>query len=135
MTALPRALLDTSVVIDLDVLPADELPEEIAVSTLTLAELAAGPHATDDPTERAKRQDRLQRIETLVDPLPFDVHAARAYGRVYAATRGASRKARGSRAVDLMIAAVALAHNLPLLTRNPEDFSHLASSGLQVVAV
>lgn len=135
MTALPSALLDTSVVIDLDVVPASELPEEIAVSTLTLAELAAGPHATEDPAERASRQDRLQRIETLVDPLPFDVHAARAYGRVYSATRAASRKPRGSRAVDLMIAAVALANDLPLLTRNPEDFSHLASCGLKVVSI
>jgi predicted nucleic acid-binding protein len=135
MTTLVRALLDTSVVIDLDVVPARDLPDEVAVSTLTLAELAAGPHATDDPAERANRQDRLQRIETLVDPLPFDVHAARAYGRIYAATRGASRKPRGSRAVDLMIAAVALAHDLPLLTRNPEHFRHLASSGLQVVAI
>jgi predicted nucleic acid-binding protein len=127
-----RALLDTSVVIDLERIPAETLPDEQAVSALTLAELAAGPHATDDDEERARRQDRLQRIEALVDPLPFDAASARAYGRVYAATRAAGRQARGSRAVDLMIAAVALANELPLITRNPADFRHLEDVGLAI---
>ena len=130
-----RGLLDTSVVIALEGLTADQLPEEPAISALTLAELAAGPLATDDEDERARRQDRLQRVETLLDPLPFDASAARAYGRVYAATRAAQRKPRGARAVDLMIAAVALAHELPLFTRNPDDFDHLTVIGLDVRTV
>lgn len=129
------ALLDTSVVIDLDQIPEDVLPDEQAICTITLAELAAGPHATDDAAERARRQDRLQRIESTLDPLPFDAAAARAYGLIYAATKHATRKPRGSRAVDLMIAAVALANQLPLVTRNPEDFTHLKSTGLRVYAV
>jgi predicted nucleic acid-binding protein len=129
------ALLDTSVVIDLDHIPEDLLPDEQAICTITLAELAAGPHATDDAAERARRQDRLQRIEATLDPLPFDAAAARAYGLIYAATRNATRKPRGSRAVDLMIAAVALANQLPLVTRNPEDFTHLKNTGLRVYAV
>lgn len=130
-----RGLLDTSVVIALEGLTAEQLPEEPAISALTLAELAAGPLATDDTDERARRQDRLQRVETLLDPLPFDAAAARAYGRVYAATRAAQRKPRGARAVDLMIAAVALAHELPLFTRNPDDFDHLTAIGLDLRTV
>jgi hypothetical protein len=126
------ALLDTSVIVDLERIPADSLPDEQAICAITLAELAAGPHATDDEDERARRQDRLQRIEALMDPLPFDAPAARAYGRIYAATRAASRKPRGARAVDLLIAAVALANDLPLVTRNPDDFAHLAGTGLRV---
>lgn len=133
--AVVRGLLDTSVVIALEDLSTDQLPEEPAISALTLAELAAGPLATDDGQERARRQDRLQRVETLLDPLPFDAPAARAYARVYAATRAADRKPRGARAVDLMIAAVALANELPLFTRNPDDFDHLRVAGLDVVAV
>lgn len=129
------ALLDTSVIIDLGLLPADALPDAQAICAVTLAELAAGPHATDDEAERARRQDRLQRIEALMDPLPFDAAAARAYGRVYAATRAADRKPRGARAVDLMIAAVALSRSLPLVTRNPADFAHLTAIGLAVYAV
>lgn len=132
MTAPSPALLDTSVVIDLQRIPNESLPAELAISALTLAELAAGPHATDDARERARRQDRLQRIESIMDPLPFDVAAARAYGHVYAATRAKDRKPRGARAVDLMIAAVALANDLPLLTRNPGDFAHLTAIGLVV---
>jgi predicted nucleic acid-binding protein len=118
----PRGLLDTSVIIDLDQLEPDVLPLEVAVSALTMAELAAGPHATTDPVERARRQDRLQRAEAAFDPLPFDAEASRAYGRVYAAVGAAGRKARGARAVDLLIAATACAEGLPLYTRNPDDF-------------
>jgi predicted nucleic acid-binding protein len=129
-----RGIIDTSVVIDLERIDPEELPTELAVSAVTLAELAAGPHATADPAERARRQDRLQRTEATFDPLPFDVAAARAYGRIYAAVMASGRKARGRRALDLLIAATALAQDLPLYTRNPDDFVSLDEM-LQVVAV
>ena len=130
----PRGLIDTSVVIDLDRIDPADLPMEIAVSAITLAELAAGPHATADKAERARRQDRLQRAESTFEPLAVDGAVARAYGRVYAAVAAAGRKARGRRAVDLLIAATAVAAGLPLYTRNPDDFSGL-SALLDVIAV
>lgn len=120
-----RGLVDTSVVIDLEAITASALPLELAISAITMAELAAGPHATTDPVERAKRQDRLQRAEATFEPLPVDASVARAYGRVYAAVTVAGRKARGRRAVDLFIAATAVAAGLPLYTRNPDDFAGL----------
>jgi predicted nucleic acid-binding protein len=113
------------VIVDLERLDPEHLPIESAVSAITMAELAAGPHATQDPDERARRQDRLQRAEAVFDPLPFDSEASRAYGRVYAAVVGAGRKARGARAVDLLIAATACSAGLPLYTRNPDDFRAL----------
>ncbi len=122
---VPRGIIDTSVVIDLEQLEAGQLPMELAVSAITMAELAAGPHATQDAEERARRQDRLQRAEAAFDPLPFDGEAARAYGRIYAAEIASGRKARGTRALDLLIAATACAANLPVFTRNPEDFRGL----------
>ncbi len=122
----PRGLIDTSLVIDLGQVATGQLPEELAISALTLAELAAGPHATTDPTERARRQETLQRTEAAFDPLPFDSRAARAFGRLYSAVAASGRKARGRRAVDLMIAATALAADLPLYTRNPDDFAGLS---------
>ena len=121
----PRGLLDTSVVIDFEHIDIARLPREIAISSLTMAELAAGPHATDDPGERGRRQDRLQRAEAVFESLPFDAEAARAYGRIYAAVAGAGRKARGARAVDLLIAATAASEGLPLYTRNGTDFEAL----------
>jgi predicted nucleic acid-binding protein len=130
----PRGLVDTSVVIDLEKLDARQLPVELAVSAITMAELAAGPHATDDAVERARRQDRLQRSEAAFDPLPFDGEAARAYGRIYAAEVAKGRKARGARALDLLIAATACAEHLPIFTRNPEDFEGLRDL-VQVVTV
>ncbi len=78
-----------------------------------------------DRIERARRQERLQRAEATFDAIPFDAEAARAYGRVYAAVAAAGRRARGRRAVDLLIAATALAASLPLHTRNPSDFDGL----------
>jgi len=130
----PRGLVDTSVVIDLELVDLADLPLELAVSAITMAELAAGPHATADPPERARRQDRLQRAEATFDPLPVDVAIARAYGRVYTAVAVAGRKARGWRAFDLLIAATAIAAGLPLYTRNPDDFSGL-SELLEIVTV
>jgi predicted nucleic acid-binding protein len=124
-----RGLIDTSVVIDLERIEAADLPLEIAVSAVTMAELAAGPHATRDPDERARRQDRLQRAEA-----PLDAAVARAYGRIYAVVAAGGRKARGRRAVDLFIAATALAAGLPLYTRNPDDFAGL-SGLLEIVEV
>jgi predicted nucleic acid-binding protein len=129
-----RGLIDTSVVIDLELIEVTDLPGELAVSAITMAELAAGPHATTDPAERARRQDRLQRAEATFEPLPVDTAVARAYGRVYAAVGAAGRKARGRRAVDLFIAATAVAAGLPLYTRNPDDFAGL-SEMLEVVTV
>lgn len=120
-----RGILDTSVVIDLHELEPQQLPMEVAVTAITMAELAAGPHVTTDPAERARRQDRLQRAEAAFDPLPFDGEAARAYGRLYAAAVARGRKPRGTRAVDLLIAAVAASLAVPLFTRNPEDFEQL----------
>ncbi|MEJ7825727.1 MAG: type II toxin-antitoxin system VapC family toxin [Solirubrobacteraceae bacterium] len=129
-----RGLIDTSVVIDLEHAIPEDLPQELAIAAVTLAELAAGPHATSDGAERARRQERLQRTEATFDPIPFDAAAARSYARIYAEVVASGRKARGRRAVDLLIAATALAAELPLHTRNPDDFAGLDSL-VNVVAV
>ena len=62
--------------------------------------------------------------------MPFDADAARAYGRVFAATRAAGRTSR-ARLADLLIASTAAANGLPLYTRNPDDFVGL--DGIVVV--
>lgn len=119
-----RGLLDTSVVIDIDAIEHALLPDETAISAVTLAELAAGPHATGDEEERGRRQDRLHWAASKWDPLPLDAEVARAYGRIYATLRGHGRSGR-RRFADLLIGATALAHALPLYTRNPLDFKSL----------
>jgi predicted nucleic acid-binding protein len=129
-----RGLIDTSVVIDLDLIDPDELPADLAIASITLAELAAGPHAAARPDERALRQSRLQQAEAAFDAVPFDAAAARAYGRVYAAVAAGGQKARGRRAIDLLIAATAVAAGLPLYTCNPGEFAAVGSL-LDVVGV
>lgn len=124
-------LVDTSVVVDWDD-PAvvAGLPEEIALSTISLAELAARPHLTNDAGERARRQARLQQAEALFEPLEFDRAAARSFGQVVAAVTASGRSHR-PRFADLLIAAVAHANGLDLYTRNAKDLAGL--EGLLVV--
>lgn len=89
---------------------------------MVLAELAAGPHATANKSERARRQARLQWVEASFVSLPFDAAAARAYGMIYAAAKATGRKTK-RRLADYMIAATAAANGLPLYTKNPKDFA------------
>src|SRR2546422_7460665 len=98
-----RGLLDTSVVVDIDLVDPVALPDESAITAVTLAELAAGPHATQHEQEKARRQDRLQWAAATWDALPFDTGAARTYGRVFAATKAMGRSGR-TRFADLLIA-------------------------------
>lgn len=120
--ALPsRGLVDTNVLILMDGLDHDQLPAEQAISAITLAELTVGPLATNDPEEVAARMAVLGRAEAEFEPIPFTAKAARAFGRVYAATLAAGRTPR-TYYVDLLIAATAVANSLPLFTVNPDDF-------------
>jgi predicted nucleic acid-binding protein len=126
-------LLDTSTVILLPrLLDADRLPAEPFISTITLAELSVGPLLASDDTERAARLAHLQQAEADFDPLPFDGDAARAFGQVAASLRRSGRKTT-ARAYDAMIAAIAVANELPLYTCNPADFAGV--DGLTVIAI
>lgn len=126
-------ILDTSAVISLSRLPdASALPAEPLITAVTLAELSVGPLVARDDGERAARQAHLQQAEADFDPLPFDAQSARAFGQVAASLRRTGRKT-AARAYDAMIAAIAVAHDLPVYTCNPADFSGI--DGLQVVAM
>lgn len=116
-----RGLLDTSALVDLELLEPSLLPDELAIAAITLAELSAGPTQARDALELSRRQVQLQMAEAAFDPLPFGVAEARAYGRVVAAVVAQGRKPR-RRFADLLIAATALANDLTLVTRNPDDF-------------
>lgn len=125
-------VLDTSVVIDLARADPADLPETPLITTISLAELSAGPLVTDDDAERATRLARLQVAEASFEPLPFDEAAARAFGRVSADLRRRGRKA-SARALDALIAAIALSRGLPVHTCNPDDFAGI--DDLEVVPV
>ena len=128
-----RGILDTSTLILLGrITDPTLLPAEPLITAVTLAELSAGPLVASDQGERAARQAHLQQAEADFDPLPFDAEAARAFGRVSASLRRAGRK-RAARAYDAMIAAIAVANDLPLYTCNAKDFSGIDE--LDVVTV
>jgi tRNA(fMet)-specific endonuclease VapC len=128
-----RGVLDTSTIILLPRLEdASALPTEPVITAVTLAELSVGPLVARDERERAARQAHLQQAEADFDPLPFDAAAARAFGGVAASLRRAGRKT-AARAYDAMIAATAIANDLPVYTCNPTDFAGI--DGLEVAVV
>jgi predicted nucleic acid-binding protein len=128
-----RGVLDTSTVILLPrIADPSVLPTEPVITAITLAELSVGPLVTDDEQERAARQAHVQQAEADFDPLPFDAASARTFGRVAGSLRRAGRKP-AARAYDAMIAATAIANDLPLYTCNPNDFAGI--DDLQLVGV
>jgi predicted nucleic acid-binding protein len=134
-TSVPsrQGLLDTNILVLRRWIDPAELPDEMAISAVTLAELSAGPHQVrpnteqnlyDEHEERSRRTEALQRAESEFDPVPFDAEDARIYGRVTAAVIAAGRKPR-RRIAHLMIAATAIAEDLPVYTTNPGDYAGL----------
>jgi tRNA(fMet)-specific endonuclease VapC len=133
VTVHPTGLLDTSTVILLPRLrDPGVLPDAPLISAITLAELSVGPLVATTDGERAARLAHLQQAEADFEPLPFDEDAARAFGQVAASLRRPGRKS-SARAYDAMIAAIAIANDLPLYTCNPDDFAGI--EGLELVAV
>jgi hypothetical protein len=120
----PRGLLDTCVLIDLPDIDAEKLPVEVAVPSVVLAELAQGVAMARDPVAILARSQRLADAESVFSSIPFDREAARRFGTLVALAVKADRNPRPRR-MDLLIAATAAAHDLPLYTRNGDDFQGL----------
>ena len=128
-----HGLLDTSVVVELtDHIRTGQLPLESEISSITLAELSVGPLVAKTPQEQSARQSVLQLVEASFDPFPFDETSARVFGRVAAQLRNSGKKTQ-ARAFDALIASVAIQHELPLFTKNPQGFEGI--DGLEVVVI
>jgi predicted nucleic acid-binding protein len=129
-----RAVVDTSVLIASETGRAvDEsgLPEDPVMSVVTLAELHAGVLAAPDSESRARRMATLDRY-ALIEVLDVTEVVATEWARlrVHLAERG-----RRVNVNDLWIAASAVAHRLPIVTRD-DDFEPLDGvCGLVVVRV
>ena len=76
-----QGLLDTNILVLRRWIDPAELPDEMAISAVTLAELSAGPHQVrpnteqdlyDEHEERSRRTEALQRAESEFDAVPFD---------------------------------------------------------------
>ncbi|MCK9872171.1 type II toxin-antitoxin system VapC family toxin [Nocardiopsis dassonvillei] len=121
-----RGVLDTCVFIDLGEIDPVGLPRFPDITSITMAELNQGVAMAKDPVARAQRTEKLQAAVVDFSPLPFDGEAAARYGTLVALTLAANRDPKPRR-LDLMIAAVASLHGLPLYTRNADDFVGLDS--------
>jgi len=118
-------LLDTSVVLG----PSPTLPDEVAISVITIAELKLGVLVAASALERASRLERLVELERTYSPLPVDDDVASAYATIVAAERERGRKPR---AMDALIAATALARDLTLYTRD-QALAGLSSVRVELV--
>jgi predicted nucleic acid-binding protein len=117
-----RAILDTSVLIAVaqDELQGDGLEGELAISTVSLAEIHFGVLVARDDLVRARRLRLLTTVERTFDSLPVDDAVAASYGELAATVAALGRQPR-SRSMDLLIAATAHAHGARLYTSNPGD--------------
>jgi len=126
-------VLDTSAYIDLGLLDPAALPVTPELTAITMAELHQGVAMAKDAASRAARTEKLAAAIVEFEPLPFDGPAAARYGTLVALTVEVNRNPKPRR-LDLMIAAIASAHGLPLYTRNAKDLVGLADM-LAVVEV
>jgi len=117
-------ILDTCTYIDLDQLDPASLPAVPEITTITMAELHQGVAMAKSAIVRAARTEVLGAAIVDFDPLPFDGDAATRYGSLVALTVAAKRDPKPRR-MDLMIAAIASSRDLPLYTRNIDDFAGL----------
>lgn len=128
-----QGILDTSALIEMQWLDDPKvLPDEPLITTVTLAEIAAGSALARDEQTRSDREAHLRETESEFDPIPFDAAAARAFEGVVASLVSVGRQL-DRRKFDAFIAATALANSLPVYTCNPDDFAHI--DGLEVVVV
>jgi predicted nucleic acid-binding protein len=134
--SVPAGILDTCVVIELGGETIDEslVPDEQAITAVTLGELSVGPLIADDAEERANRQLRLQAVELRFAEatLPYNAAAARIFGRIMPDALQAARPSR-ARVSDYQIAAIAIANDLPLYTINVKDFTEIGGLDLRGV--
>jgi hypothetical protein len=126
-----RGLLDTSVFIADEQgrpLAADRLPDEAAVSVVTLAELELGVHLASREASRARRLRTLQATGTTYVALPVDEAVASAFAELVATARRAGRRPRVQ---DTWIAATARALDVPVYSQD-HDFDDLAVDVIRV---
>jgi predicted nucleic acid-binding protein len=128
-----EGVLDTCVFVDLGDIDPQRLPRYPEITSVTMAELHQGVATAKEPVSRAQRTEKLQSAVVDFAPLPFDGEAAARYGTLVALTLAADRGPKPRR-MDLMIAAVASVHGLPLYTRNADDFVGL-DSAVRIVSV
>ena len=122
------ALIDTSVVVGRPDL-ADEIPEAVAISVITVGELRAGVSRASSAAERDRRAAKLDAVRTVFEPIPVDEHVANHYGDLLAAARDAGRS---EKATDLLIAATAAATDRTLITADRAQARLAESAGIPV---
>lgn len=117
---MSRAIADTSVFVAQETgRGLGDLPEEIAVSVITAAELELGVLRADEADARAARLATLSRVRATYELLPVDPQVGTCFARL-ASTELA--KGRRLRRHDTWIAATALRHDAAVLTQDA-DFS------------
>jgi predicted nucleic acid-binding protein len=125
-----KGLLDTSVLIAREQgRPLGKLPDELAISVISLAELHLGVLMADDPDVRAVRLATVTSVEREMDALPIDGAVAQAFARIVSEARRAGRRPT---ALDALIAATAVAHDLTIYTQDADYSTFLSVSVTRV---
>jgi hypothetical protein len=125
-----RAIADTSVFVAQELgRELGELPEQVAVSVITVAELELGVLRARDTQTRARRLATLARVRGAYALLAIDPQTASCFARLAAGELEAGRKIRNH---DTWIAACAMRHGVAVITQD-EDFT--SYSAIRVIRV
>jgi predicted nucleic acid-binding protein len=128
-------LLDTSVFIARESgRPLGDLPDQVAVSVVSIGELQLGVLAAVDDRSRARRADTLA-LARATDPIPVSEAVMTTWARLLVDCRTAGIQ-RTVKLTDALIAATAVEHGLPVITQD-DDYNRIAEAhaALSVVMV
>jgi predicted nucleic acid-binding protein len=125
-----KGLVDTSVFIAREAgRPLESLPDEPAVSVVTLAELHLGVLRARDAQTRARRLRTVSRVEREYDAIPIDAEVARTFASIIGDARVAGRRPH---VMDVWIAATGVRHGLVVFTQDA-DFDDIPQVQVQRV--
>ena len=125
-----KGLVDTSVFIAREAgRPLESLPDEPAISVITLAELHLGVLLAKDRPTRARRLRTVSRVEREYDAIPIDAEVARTFASIIADARAAGRRPH---VMDVWIAATGVRHGLVVFTQDA-DFDDIPQVQVQRV--
>lgn len=125
---MSKAVADTSIFIAQETgRELGDLPEKVAVSVITVAELEMGVLRATDPEARARRLSTLSRVQSVYQLLPVNAEIASCFARIATAERERGRRLRRH---DTWIAATAMHHRAAVLT---QDADFTSFQGVDVI--
>ncbi len=118
-----RYCIDTNIIIDFfrgdHTIQSKMQGNKFCINVLILCELYKGAYLAAHPKEALSF---VEEFAQSVEILDFNTESCEIFGELHA---GLTKKGKQTQEIDLMIASIAIAHRVPLITRNKKDFVNI----------